>query len=430
MSMRAEVREAPGGTADLCLVPGVNLTTGIEELARELGQPLTSLEADLLTLTSAVYAADLAFVRQPLENVCRLIEMTVPVVNHAAFEGIRANLEYALHVLTRDAWSLTFTHRGGEPEQHQGWPVAGGTTLLFSGGLDSLAAAVELLDAGVPLTLVSHYTRNPTTSRSQTDLAGYLEGIYGIPGPIRVRVGAHAAPGASFPSAQEREPSQRSRSIVFVAIAAIAARRSGRREIVMMAENGPIAIHLALSTARIGPFSTHTAHPEYLRVISASMSTLLGEEIRVSNPYLYQTKGEVVAPLVGVHDPAIALAVSCWQASRVATDHCGYCIPCLVRRVALETHGYAADQYARDLLSEDLDAIGPDDDGLRNLADLVEFAARWNSAASTDELTEAFLELHNADVDGPRAVDMYRRFSAEVLEIVGRYPTVVRRLLS
>jgi hypothetical protein len=198
----------------------------------------------------------------------------------------------------------------------------------------------------------------------------------------------------------------------------------------MLAENGPIAIHLALSTARIGPFSTHTAHPEYLHVMTDALSALLSVDVRLTNPYLYETKAEVVARLVGRHNNAIRQSVSCFQASRVRSHHCGACIPCLVRRVALETHGYTLDPYARDLLTEDLDACGPDDDALRNLTDLVEFATRWESPVSSAELYEAYLELHNGDVDGPRAISLYRRFGGEVVNVVRRYPTVVRRLLS
>jgi 7-cyano-7-deazaguanine synthase in queuosine biosynthesis len=428
--MRAEVRDGPGGAADLTLIRGRNLVSGVDELSQQLGQALTSLEDDLLTLASAIYAADLAFVRPPLENACRSIDLVVPVTNHAMFEATRMRIEYALNVLSRDAWELTFTRRAGDLEPFRVWPEAAGTTLLFSGGLDSLAASVDLLATGVPLTLVSHYTRNPTTIRSQADLRRYLEGEFGPTPSVRVRATGQSSPDATFPPAQQREPSQRTRSFVFVALAAIVARRSGRREIVMMAENGPIAIHLALSTARIGPFSTHTAHPEYLRIVGDLMSALLSVDLRVTNPFLYRTKGELVAPLVGRHDTAISQAVSCWQASRVATGHCGFCIPCLVRRIALEANGYAGDAYGRDLLREDLDAADPDDDGLRNLADLLEFSSDWAGGRTADELLDTYLELRNGDVDAPQAIELYRRFGNEVLRVVRGYPTVVRRLLS
>ena len=56
------------------------------------------------------------------------------------------------------------------------WPKTSGKTLLFSGGLDSLAGAVDLLEEyGVNgVQLASHVTANPVTKGSQADLAAYL----------------------------------------------------------------------------------------------------------------------------------------------------------------------------------------------------------------------------------------------------------------
>src|SRR5205085_2048914 len=50
-----------------------------------------------------------------------------------------------------------------------------GRVLLFSGGLDSLAAAVEFGNSAVPLQLVSHVTHNTATRTTQTKLAAMLK---------------------------------------------------------------------------------------------------------------------------------------------------------------------------------------------------------------------------------------------------------------
>ena len=55
------------------------------------------------------------------------------------------------------------------------------------------------------------------------------------------------------------ENSQRTRSFLFLVLGALAARRAGHIEIVYLAENGQMAIHLPLTQGRIGAFSTHTA---------------------------------------------------------------------------------------------------------------------------------------------------------------------------
>ena len=69
---------------------------------------------------------------------------------------------------------------------------------------------------------------------------------------------------------------------MFLILAALVARRLGRRDLLMIAENGQMAIHLPLSTARIGAFSTHTAHPDVLD----SMQTILSSALAGTYPDL------------------------------------------------------------------------------------------------------------------------------------------------
>jgi hypothetical protein len=47
----------------------------------------------------------------------------------------------------------------------------------------------------------------------------------------------------TYPSDAERESSQRTRSFLFLVIASIAARRSGFHDVILIAENGQMAIH-------------------------------------------------------------------------------------------------------------------------------------------------------------------------------------------
>jgi 7-cyano-7-deazaguanine synthase in queuosine biosynthesis len=426
--VKAEVRADAATSADIALVPGSNLVTGERELARELSVDLTSLERDLLTLAAGVYALDIAAQRGPRESAYRSLELEIPVVNEQVFAALRDELEYALYVLSPDNWRLHFRTAAGAPEANLDWPAASGTTLLFSGGLDSLAAAVELMATGTSVQLVSHYTANPVISQSQANLEDYLVDNFGALSRTKVRVGGRSSRGLPFPSDQERETSQRTRSFLFVTLAAIVARRSGHRRVVLMAENGPMAIHLALSTARLGPFSTHTAHPEYLQLAGALFTRLLRVPIDIENPYLYRTKAAVVAPVVQGYREAIPMSVSCWRGSRQAVNHCGVCVPCLMRRISLEYNGYQDDEYARDIFREDISQLEPGDDGRRNLTELAEFAVRWGAARSDAEMTDAFPDIYNQAVDIAQATALYRRFAEEALSVFGRYPNVVNRL--
>lgn len=207
----------------------------------------------------------------------------------------------------------------------------------------------------------------------------------------------------------------------------LVARRNGVEDVVVIAENGQMAIHLPLTTARIGAFSTHTAHPEFVRMMGDLLSTLLDYPLKIENPFLYMTKAEVVAGAVERHRDVIEGTVSCWKASRVIGDkkHCGYCVPCLSRRVALETHGLELPEYQKDVLREQISDLDTDNEGKRSLVEMIEFATTFGAYRSRADLELEYPDLlMGEEIDVEAAVEMYRRFARETLDVFGRYPSV------
>jgi len=419
---------------DLLLSPGVNLITGERHFATYFSAA-TSLETDLLTVASAVYCADLGIKRGERENITRRIRLSVPVTNFASFQQVRDEIVYALYRLSHDAWDLRFTARDGTPEGNVSWPSdPDRKVLLFSGGLDSLAGAIHYCERNECLALVSHLTANRAVSEAQKGLVAHLRSQF--PTMIEhfgIRVGAASRPqrGLPFPSDKNREDSQRTRSFLFLALAFLVARRKGCPRVVVIAENGQMAVHLPLSAGRIGAFSTQTAHPEFLHTASRLFSTLLRCDISVDNPFLYSTKAEVVARPLSAHRNAFDIAVSCWKASRLGTGkkHCGFCVPCVLRRLASEANGVNIDEYQRDLFSQNLSSLPRDDDGRKNIVEIGEFIRGFEAASSQAELESLYPELVNQHFDRSRVASMYRRFTSEARRVFARYPAL-QQLLS
>ena len=408
----------------LLLVPGQNLRTGVKDF-EEVYPNCTSLERDLLNVASAVYACDLAFKRGEREQITRDIELTIPVVNRQAFLPLKDTIEFLLWTLSHDNWTITFTRDAGQPEPKKDWPPNHGTTVLFSGGVDSFTGAVELLVArGIDeVQLVSHITGNPLTQRSQNELAEHLIDRFGKGlKRLTVRTGGRNKGDFKFPSDTEREETQRTRTFMFLAIAALSARRTGHKELVVIAENGQMAIHLPLSPARVGAFSTHTAHPEFVALAVEFFSSVLDVDLKITNPYLYSTKAEVVAKLGAKDRSALERSVSCWRGARVPSyNHCGECVPCLVRRVALEFNGIKLAEYKRDLFAvPSVLALDEEDEGKRNLVEFAEFAHTFRTR-SEGALLDLFPDLINAEFDCTNAISMYRRFALEAETVLRRY---------
>lgn len=413
------------------LCPDVNLYTGKREFIESFGE-VTSLEEDLLVLGAAIFAADLALKRGQQHNFVRHVELTVPVVNLPSFLNVAEDITYALNVLSADAWKIQFTQKEGQPEKTRKWkPQQIGKVLLFSGGLDSFAAAVSLAEKNKQIQLVSHVTANQVITGTQDSLARYLNETYDNKfsrTSFRVTGIGKPTKGFPFPKDKEREETQRTRSFMFLCLAGLVARRQGYRDVVMIAENGQMAIHLPLSAGRISAFSTHTAHPEFVMLMSDILSKLLSHKITIENPFLYKTKAEVLKLLLPKHNAILEQTVSCWKASRVSHyHHCGICVPCLIRRIALENNGIFLPEYEKDILQSNVASLDPNDDGKRNLVELCEFVNNFKSHHSMAELQLLYPELAASDCYDPsQAVKMYKRFATEALNVFKHYPEVMK----
>lgn len=212
---------------------------------------------------------------------------------------------------------------------------------------------------------------------------------------------------------------------MFLVLAGLVARRTGGFEIMYLAENGQMAIHLPLTVARVGAFSTHTAHPTVVVEMERFLREALQAPVRIENPYLYRTKREVAEVVTNGLPGAVAETTSCWRNARlpVGIGHCGDCIPCQIRRIALEFAGPDPTRYARNLWVEPIGQLGPDDTGRRNVVELTEFIYRFRTE-SDESLLSAFPELLSEDFDGVAALGMYRRFAGEAHTVLARYPAL------
>jgi 7-cyano-7-deazaguanine synthase in queuosine biosynthesis len=408
----------------LLLVPGENLRTGLDDFKNEYSD-FTTLEEDMLTVASAIYACDLAFKRGDREEITRSISLEIPVINYHAFRSTKAELELLLWTLSHDNWTIKFSRIDGQPESKREWPKDKGVTILFSGGVDSFAGALELLIARGygNVQLASHVTANPVTRQSQDELLSYLETRFkGGVKRIALRSGGRNKGKYLFPSDADREDTQRTRSFMYLSVAALAARRSGHNELVVIAENGQMAIHLPLSVARVGAFSTHTAHPEFVAQAASFFTRILDRELKVSNPFLYKTKSEVVASIPTVDRGALSQSVSCWRGARVPSfKHCGDCVPCLVRRIAFESNNIFLAEYKNDLFAQDVPNLDENNEGKRNLVELAEFTQAFASKSDA-ELEQVFPDLISTDFDRTVAIAMYRRFATEAKTVLSKYP--------
>jgi 7-cyano-7-deazaguanine synthase in queuosine biosynthesis len=298
-----------------------------------------SPEADSFLMAAlAAWAGDKLLPRQLAPDAwTRKIALHLPASD--PWIPLAPRLAKLLNFLTGDDWTLKMRPATLNPGPRSKWPHdwAPQEVVLFSGGLDSLAGALDRLEAGRRLVLVSHYDFGQLAAVQQ-GLAGALLHFYG---PERV---CHLGLRVQFPEAPEL--SLRSRSLLYLALGLAVAAAFGPETPLFIPENGWISLNPPLTPNRLGAYSTRTTHPHFLAELTA-LWRAAGLAHPLINPYQGLTKGallqgcrnrELLRQLFRQTVSCARPVVSRWQGRPMGS--CGYCYPCLLRRVALHRLGW------------------------------------------------------------------------------------------
>ena len=328
-----------------------------EAIVQTIGRMPSLPARDLLNLALAVYAADLRIPRSSAtDRWTREVVLHLPVTAVKLWSGVLPALVRTLTFLTGDLWDIQL--RSGEvPTAPTGESKLKRveTVCLFSGGLDSLVGAIDTLEEGRIVALVGHYGAGVTGSIQRVVLRALIKRYGSAAIPIRF----HVQPAKRK---REGEPTMRSRSFLFLALAVAVMDAMGGAVPLTIAENGLISLNVALTPARMGSLSTRTTHPHFVGLYS-SLLEAIGLPSVIRFPYCFQTKGEMLRGTrnSGLLETVAPLTMSCAhpQADRYASGkpgHCGYCVPCIIRRAALKAVGMEHEQYTLDILSDPPDA--------------------------------------------------------------------------
>lgn len=355
------------GTKFSLFLPGAGPGVGrvgwsIPEEVRRQGIDPDLRAWDLLALALGVVAADQACPRRTSpDGWTREIDLTVALVEPDVWHDHLPALEDALSFLTGDIWQVSVCEGGSRPlrqQQRSFRHIDRDCACLLSGGVDSLVGAIDAVTAGRRPILVSQRAKGDSERQQE-----FAEAVGSQVSHLQL---SHAA---WTPNVAER--TQRSRSMIFLAFGVLAASAlpahlRGERVDLLVPENGFISLNVPLTPLRIGSLSTRTTHPHFLGRIQTLLDAV-GFRIRIVNPYQFDTKGEMLAgcsnqELLGRLVPR---STSCGRFARWGFQHCGRCLPCIVRRAAFlrwgeqdQTRGYRfADLSIADRGHRDFDDV-------------------------------------------------------------------------
>jgi hypothetical protein len=284
-----------------------------------------------LSFALAVFAADRFVLRdKEPDRWTRSITLRVELVDPLPWNAEAPRLASLLRFLTGDIWHLEFIANGNRPPNSMGLPRTNDSVCLFSGGLDSLIGAIDL----------KAQKRNPLLVSQATPKEGSIQNL------LASEIGCEDQ--RFIGKAIERfrspyEPSQRSRSLLFLAYAAVCGgslslARGGGDIDLFIPENGLISLNPPLTLRRIGSLSTRTTHPYFITSLQRILQNV-GIPVRLINPYGFTTKGEMLKNCANAKIGNLAsMSYSCGKGKRLNMQ-CGRCVPCLIRRAAFRKAG-------------------------------------------------------------------------------------------
>jgi hypothetical protein len=284
---------------------------------------------DFVLFCFAVYAADVAVLRKGCaDGWTRQIELDITLNDPGPWEANRTTAEEMLRVLSGDYWTLRFLPGGPTPPRGQRQLCDRDCVALLSGGLDSLIGGIDATAHGRRPIFLSQLAFED--SARQVAYANALGGG-----------DWHQQWSHKVFFQGKKETSTRARSMVFYGLAVLATSLlTVNRPEILVPENGFISINPPLLPGRMASLSTRTTHPQFMGLLQ-KLFNAVGVDAHLSMPYRFKTKGEMLAQC---GDQALLTKYACDTTScgRFRTynrTHCGRCVPCMVRKAAIQHWG-------------------------------------------------------------------------------------------
>ncbi|MCI0724135.1 MAG: hypothetical protein L0338_35025 [Acidobacteria bacterium] len=332
--------------------------SSVMEDIKAAGLRLSDKASDLVYLAETVYSADLR-VPRGLTDDCwtRDFEIHLPVAEPKTWEEAKPTLVRMLSFLTGDNWTFRFRRRRtatGHSGDSAGRKLFQSVS-LFSGGLDSFIGAIDLLENGETIALVGQHGKGSAKKEQERAYEVITNNYKDRTFPFWFYVQPYIGKD------RESENTMRSRSILFLALGTAVASTVGRGTKLYVPENGLISLNVPLTFSRLGSLSTRTTHPHFISLYRNLLDEI-GIAVKVETPYRFKTKGEMLNECrnqtVLLQGAQATMSCAHPSAGRYQSlpvgKHCGYCVPCLIRRAAMKAAGMDdSDDYNFDILAKE-----------------------------------------------------------------------------
>ena len=342
-----------------------NVYINFDDICPPLQTALTQRLYDFLEIAAFVYSADASTIREGVwednnatEQWSREFKLSIPVRDFQFWEKkiVKNLLTETLSFLSNDHYVFDFQKIANDRHIQEYFsheegcylpPKEVDRVLLFSGGLDSLAGALESVKSGKEVVLVSHSPVAKLSNR-QADLFNMLQK------KLQKKI-LHIPVCVNKEKRLGREYTQRTRSFLYLALAAVIAGPLNAKGISFY-ENGVVSLNFPVADEAIRSRASRTTHPYSLNLFQEFCKILFEREFIVDNPFIFKTKTDIVN-IIKEHESSdlIKHTCSCVHTGYFQSKihwHCGTCSQCIDRRIAIIASGLETseeDDYVSDV---------------------------------------------------------------------------------
>jgi hypothetical protein len=285
---------------------GVSLK--IRQHSRRLVESLPDRALDLIEIAALVYTVDAAISRGGLTDQQMgakwhrrfVVEMPVFDFDIWTTPKVKNALEETLMFLSGDRFEFVFSKRDSGPAEQPKFFNYGpdsawspDTVMMFSGGLDSFAGALEeIIEKKNKVSLISHFSSSKIApvqrllEKAMTVKLGPQKLMY-FPMRVQLQRGTNS------------EGTHRTRSFIFAALGVVTAITFGNDK-VSFYENGVVSLNLPPVGNVLGTRATRKTHPQTLFRFTDLFSRIFAKPLRIDNPFFWRTKTDVINDRVAI----------------------------------------------------------------------------------------------------------------------------------
>ena len=420
-----------------------NVNIGLPHFTESLSVHIPDRIKDLLEIAGYIYAADRSINRGAIDSLeyhgwARNLHFVFKVRDLKFWKQestIKLLSEALLYVSGDNKIDFSFVGGGRDIGQLNAFDVAGinpqitgkSIVALFSGGLDSLAGVLDILETTKNNVILVSHRANHSTTKTQTGIHKKLEEDY----PNRIKYYTFNC------TLKERatEETQRTRIFLYTAVAFSLATIFKEEELSIF-ENGITSINFSKRADLINARASRTTHPKTLHHMKQFFSHVAEKKFNIKHPFLFNTKTDVFKLIHSYNKHNyINSTVTCTKTFQrfehhSSATHCGGCSQCIDRRfAAFASHLEQVDAIYNFEISKDSFQL---DEAKTHLCDYIKLAFNFSTDSVDNfiyEKAEVLSELTDF-IDGTDEYEKVERIFELCKKHFQQIHFSIRRILS